>query len=212
VLRLTTEVGNTGRGPLDLRPRPGDCDGDGDPSNDRFAYQRIYVDANGDGAFEPRLDTAFHDRLAGCMNFHPAHDHWHFRGFAGYSLVNERNGRTVSEATKVSFCVIDTDPRWPRLPGFDQRGAYIQCGAKRPQGLGVGWADIYGAGLPGQALDITHVGPGRYCVVLVADPQDRMLELDEGNNAAGARIVLGPSGQVHSTHRGCSPPGLPPAG
>jgi hypothetical protein len=203
LLRLTTEVGNIGSGPLDLRPAVGDCDGDGDPRNDRLAYQRIFGDANGDGVFEPAVDTAFRDRFAGCMRFHPLHDHWHFKGFASYMLLNRRNGRTVASTSKVSFCAIDTNPRWPELPGFTTFGGYLYCEATRPQGISVGWGDIYGAGLPGQLLDLTSVGPGRYCVLTVADPQGRVHEINEANNVAGTSLILGRAGRVGSAHRPC---------
>jgi Lysyl oxidase len=202
-LRLTTEIGNSGRGALDLRPVVGDCDGNGDPRDDRLAYQRVYQDANANGVFEPRIDRGYRDRFAGCMRFHPAHDHWHFGGFASYALVNERNGRTVASTTKVSFCAIDTDPRWLRLPGFLRRGAYVDCAATKPQGLSVGWGDIYGAGLPGQLLDLTSVGRGYYCLVTVADPQGRVLEVNEGNNATGTSIALLGGQQVRSRNRPC---------
>jgi Lysyl oxidase len=205
LLRLTTEVANTGRGPLELRPAVGDCDGDGNPSNDRLAYQRVFQDANGDGVFERSVDRGFRDLPAGCMRFHSTHDHWHFRGFASYLLVNAHTGRVVSEADKVSFCAIDIDPRWPRLPGFTNVPVYDECGATRPQGLSVGWGDIYGAGLPGQTLDISHVGRGRYCLVTIADPQGRVLEVDEGNNATGTGIVIQRGGRVRSEHRPCPP-------
>jgi Lysyl oxidase len=209
VLRLTTEVANLGSGPLELRPAVADCDTDGDPRNDRLAYQRVFEDANSNHFFEPRTDTGFRDLVAGCMRFHPAHDHWHFRGFASYFLVSEANGRIVSSTSKVSFCAIDTDPRWRSLAGFRPLGAYTQCGSSRPQGLSVGWGDIYGAGLPGQALDVTRVGRGRYCLVTVADPQGRMLETNEGNNAVGTVILLRRGGRVHGAHRPCAPPPPP---
>jgi Lysyl oxidase len=203
LVRLTTEVGNVGRGPFDLRPVAGDCDGDGDARNDRLAYQRVYADANGDGVYGSSVDTAFRDRLAGCMHHHPAHDHWHFKGFAGYSLVNRRNGRTVASTNKVSFCALDTDPRWPELPGFTSLGGYLYCEANRPQGISVGWGDIYGSGLPGQFLDLTGVGPGRYCVVTVADPQGRVQELNEANNGTGTSLRLRKGGRLGGSGRPC---------
>jgi Lysyl oxidase len=202
-LRLTTEIANTGRGPLELRPRAADCDGNGDPRDDRLSYQRVYQDADANGVFEARTDTVYRDRFAGCMRFHPAHDHWHFRGFAAYSLINERNGRTVASTSKVSFCAIDTDPRWLRLPGFPTLGAYVDCAATKPQGISVGWGDIYGAGVPGQALDLTSVGRGRYCLVTLADPGGRVLELNEANNGAGTSIALLGGTRVRSRNRPC---------
>lgn len=202
-LRLTTEVGNSGQGPLDLRPAAADCNGDGDPRDDRLVFQRIFQDGNRNGVFEPRRDTTYRDQPAGCMHFHPSHDHWHFVGFASYTLINARNGRIVAAATKVSFCAIDTDPRWMDQPGFSSRGRYFECGATAPQGLSVGWGDIYGAGLPGQALDVTRVGPGPYCLITIADPQGRVSESDESNNAAGVRLFLRGGRRVAYRQRPC---------
>jgi hypothetical protein len=38
LIRLSNEVVNVGTGPLELRPRADDCDGDGNVANDRTSY------------------------------------------------------------------------------------------------------------------------------------------------------------------------------
>src|SRR5918997_3982348 len=56
LLRLTTEIANVGNGPLEVYPSAlsADCDGDGDPVNDRDASQRVFDDTNGSGGVAPR--------------------------------------------------------------------------------------------------------------------------------------------------------------
>ena len=58
-MRFSNEVVNVGAGPLELRPRVGDCNHNGDPADDRASWQRIYRDGNGDGRFTREVDTRF---------------------------------------------------------------------------------------------------------------------------------------------------------
>ena len=134
--------------------------------------------------------------------FHPAHDHWHFEGFARYELreVNPDGtmGAVLRTSDKVSFCLIDThaDKGGGLLPhyGWGRGGSfsrYASCRARDTQGISVGYGDLYHSGLAGQSLDITGlpstVGT-TYWVISTADPQNLVLETDEGNNAAAAKI------------------------
>src|SRR2546422_6578813 len=59
LLRLPNEIGNKGRGPLEIYPSASsnNCDGDGHPSNDRDVYQRIFLDSNGNRVFDRAQDT-----------------------------------------------------------------------------------------------------------------------------------------------------------
>ena len=71
LLRFANVIGNRGPGVLELYPVADDCDGDGDPQNDRSAYQRIYADTDGDGIFDRDVDEVAVERFVGCMFFHP---------------------------------------------------------------------------------------------------------------------------------------------
>jgi hypothetical protein len=169
-LLFSTEVANVGRGPLELVPAREDCDRNGDLDDDRTAYQSITGRRDGDR----------HVR-AGCVFHHPAHGHWHFEGFARYALQHV-NGRPAARGKKVSFCLIDS----ARTAAVRDTGAgaetYSSCGADATQGISAGWYDRYGAGLPGQSIDLRGLAAGRYRLVIHADYENRLVERDEGNN------------------------------
>lgn len=197
-LRLSNTIVNPGVGPLEIFPETGvgsDCDGDGDDADDRFAFQRTYLDSDdprSPGYFVRSQDPDSTTRSVGCMIFHPAHNHWHFDDFSFYVLRAESTGATVAQAKKVSFCVIDTDHAFPGLPGSPRFGYYgnAGCGADSVEGMSVGWGDTYGAFLPGQSLKVAGLPAANYCLMSRADPADRLIELDESNNTQRTRIFL----------------------
>jgi Lysyl oxidase len=193
LVRFSNEVVNVGIGPLELRPRVDDCNRNGNLRDDRTSYQRIYRDSNGDGTFTRGTDVRFRTRPAGCTRFHPAHKHWHFDALAEYSLHLQAAGplgRPVIVGKKVSACVLDTKRRLPSAPGSPRRKYYGSCRRDSIGGISIGWGDIYGARVSGQALDVTTLGDGVYCLVSRADPENRLLEANERNNARSTRIVL----------------------
>ena len=63
LLRFASIIGNAGAGVVELKPdtparsAEDDCDDDGDPLNDRKAFQRIFGDTDGDGVFTRGTDT-----------------------------------------------------------------------------------------------------------------------------------------------------------
>jgi hypothetical protein len=177
-----------------------DCDGDGNPANDRDTYQRIFLDSNADNVFDREQDLESHDRLFGCERYHPAHDHWHLLDFSRYKLVRERTGRTVVRSNKIGFCVVDTDHRFASLPGSPLEAYYPagseDCDRDSVDGISVGWADSYGYFLPGQQLNVTGLRRGRYCLVSTADPHNLLRESDDSNNAHRASIALHPAKQT----------------
>ena len=200
-LRLTNEIGNRGRGPLEVFPSstPTDCDGDGNPNNDRDTYQRIFLDSNADRVFDRAQDTASAERLFGCQRFHPPHDHWHLLDFTRYKLVRQRTGRTAARSTKIGFCIIDTARRFAGVPGSPAAPYYpagsADCDRDSIDGLSVGWTDTYGYSLPGQEVNVTGLRRGRYCLVSKADPSNVLQESDNSNNARRAPIALRPAKQ-----------------
>jgi hypothetical protein len=190
LVRFSNELVNVGAGPLELRPRADDCDGDGDLGNDRTSYQRVYRDANADGRFTRGLDVAHRTRSAGCTRFHPAHKHWHFEALAEYALHEGRPGPFLSAGKKVSACVVDTRRRLPKAQGSPRRKYYGGCRRDSVGGISIGWGDVYGARVTGQQLDVTTLRDGVYCLVSRADPENRLQESNERNNARTTRIVL----------------------
>ena len=200
LLRLSTEIGNVGTGPLEVFPSAAStgCDGDPDPENDRAASQRLFADTNASGVFERGSDGVFSERPFGCLRYHAAHDHWHTLGFARYELRQEPSGRLASARRKVGFCIADFRLSHPSTGSPPESHYPFGSGVERgcdeiaTQGLSVGWADLYGFPLPGQELDVENLRRGRYCLISRADPGDLLAEANEQNNVRRARIRLRP--------------------
>jgi hypothetical protein len=190
-LRLTSTVANRGSGALELFPVPGtDCDGDGDPANDRLAHQRVFRDTDGSGFFDRTVDVDSTAYPAGCMVYHPAHEHWHFEDFASYELLMPGTDTVVAATSKVSFCAVDNTPLAPVLPGQPAFGYYGDCSEDAVEGISVGWSDTYSSVLAGQEIDIHGVPDGDYCLAVSGDPSGILRESDEFNNRALRPIAL----------------------
>jgi hypothetical protein len=196
-LLFDNEVMNLHTGPLEVRPTDQQCT-TGQGASGRVAVQRVYFDSNGDGG---RLgsDSGYYERTTGCMTFHAQHHHWHFDDFSYFEL---RDGAdTVAAGSKMTFCIADVNRRQELFTSGNGLGTfsptatqYNLCSRSAPQGLSVGWGDLYSNGTSGQYVDITHVDDGDYCFVSIADPLDTLVETDEENNAARSLIRLSTAG------------------
>ena len=215
LLRLTTSVLNRGAGPLEMRPEARDCDQDGETSDDRTAYQIVYVDENEDGWFDRAEEgDSFDTRAAGCQVFHasPDHNHWHFEDFASYALraIDPEGtvGKPVSPVSdKVSFCLVDS-LRGKRLRlGSPASGHYgvgdNRCAQDEVTGISVGWIDVYSSSIDDQWVDVTDVAPGTYCLRATVDPTGRLEESNELNNSRGIRVALTKSSVEYLPRRRC---------
>ena len=170
-LRLTTAMANIGTGRMELRG--GETHGSA-----QDVYQRIY---------EP--NGTYTDILAGTFTYHPEHGHIHFDDFAEFRLravlPGGGVGDIVAAGDKISFCLLDVERynnSGPSSPYF------LECG--QVQGISVGWADVYDKGLPGQSIDISLVPDGTYWLEAVVDPDNRLIESNEGNNVTRIQINL----------------------
>jgi hypothetical protein len=194
-LRLTNVVSNMGSGPIELKPRKKDCDHDGKLTNDRTAIQRIFEDSNANGVFDRGVDTTFARRRVGCFHYDAVHGHWHFDDYASYELF-DLSGKLIRKHSKVGFCLVDnihvSDGSLPGDPGAGGYYGHVVsvCGDLQIQGVSVGWADSYAAGLKGQFIGIGGVADGNYCLVSTADPDDRIRETDETDNEARLQIQI----------------------
>jgi Lysyl oxidase len=206
-LRLDNTVANRGTGPLEIFPGDGpaaECNPTGPPEEGRFAWQRIFLDNPGADSpryFERADDTESTTEQIGCMRFHPAHDHWHLEGFSKYTLRRLPAGRFVGAATKVGFCLLDGFDESPDLPGAPEAGYYpheddepgfANCSPTSTNGISIGWADSYFAGLQGQSIVVTGIRQGRFCLISTADPEDRIRETNDANNSRGFRLEIHP--------------------
>jgi hypothetical protein len=177
-LRFGSTLANVGAGPLEVVPRPREqC-----ATGERGVAQAIYQDGNGNALFSRDTDTLRVFRRAGCMHFHPTHNHWHVDASARYWLTRAGDPATVlARHRKVSFCLRDS-----RQVGLDAgAGFYGFCTQKRRQGISVGWGDLYQSFLPGQSVRLPRsVRAGTYCLWQQADPLDVIRESNETDNVS----------------------------
>ncbi|MGB0652110.1 MAG: lysyl oxidase family protein [Thermoplasmatota archaeon] len=140
--------------------------------------------------------------------FSPCHSHYHFTDYVDYRLWTMRGWKAwdraraadpdampedvmatdpryadhLLEGRKQGFCVIDIRSYWA-VPS-----KYHSCSTD--QGITAGWADVYGAYLDGQWVDITDVGPGRYVLEVEINPGRVYDESDYANNRAAIRVRI----------------------
>ncbi|HTE74518.1 MAG TPA: lysyl oxidase family protein [Actinomycetes bacterium] len=188
VLRFESSLGNVGSGPLEVRPNQSQpC-----PPGQQNSTQLVYSDTNLNGVYNRLQDVSVWRHRAGCMLYHPTHDHWHFKASAQYSLVDPRNGdAVVSYRRKVSFCLRDT-ARVPAEYGtWTYREVYGTCTKRSPQGISVGWMDIYQSFLAGQRLVLPEgLADGLYCLQTVVDPVNQLVEGNDLNNSSVAAFGI----------------------
>lgn len=198
LLNVGFRVRNIGAGPLEVFPEiesePNDCNGDGDPTNDRIALQNEYLDSNGDGVFERDVDTDVRTRAAGCNAFHPAHGHWHSE-VVGNELLSEQTGKVVRSLEKITFCLTDWAVDDANRPGWSHTAYYPlgNCDQVSLQGISVGWLDQYSAGYASQDMEIEGLPAESYCIRTTVDLAGDILEESKSNNVAERRILLDPS-------------------
>jgi len=177
-LRFSATSWNNGTGPLELR-------GGEVTANGQNVYQRVYYS-----------DGGFYDRLVGTFEYHPAHNHFHFEGYAIYTL-NPVNAPGASQrySAKTSFCVMDTTKVNTSLPGAPKTGVYVTCNPDI-QGMSVGWGDRYGYNLAGQSIDLTGNPDGDYDLSIEVDPYQRLVEANDADNTSCVRVHIGVSNQT----------------
>ena len=206
-LRFDQVMRNAGQGPLELRfnRQIGDL-------GDQPVAQRVY-----------RSDGAFRDIPAGQVEFHPIHDHYHFKDFAqsvlwhADSAGNPAGTAPAAVGDKVSFCVSDTDLIAWGVKGDDPL-SYPAPDCLFPKqtignteffwyGLSRGWADRYNWYLPGQMIDTAGLSDGTYVLFTTVDPINRLLESDDTNNCASVIVELTglSTSQPHASRLGTGP-------
>jgi len=112
------------------------------------------------------------------FQYSTCHGHWHFRGYAIYSLYDQR-GQIIEKAGKESYCLEDSGPV-VKAPWVECSPAY-DCGH---QGVQRGWTDEYGSSLDCQWLDVTDVPDGIYRLELIINANLRLQEVSLDNNYA----------------------------
>ena len=194
-LRFSTISWNAGTGPLTLIAGTTDS-----ATNSQDVWQRINLEGGGDVR-----------RLAGSFVWHPLHSHFHFEGYALYTLQPAAaSGAAGRTSQKTTFCVMDTNRIDGTLPGSPTSGAYSTCGSST-QGMSVGWGDRYGYTLAGQSIDITGMADGDYKLFIDVDPQNRLTESSEADNQSCVllRIAVAAKTVQVLNAEGCDAPVAP---
>ena len=114
----------------------------------------------------------------GLFEFATCHNHYHFKHYALYELVNPATG-FVWRAAKRGFCMIDIE----KFQGFtgiaDNQPHFANCGAvgiPGNQGISMGWSDVYVWKLGGQFFLLDGgdgqppVPPGNYLIRITVNP------------------------------------------
>ena len=141
---------------------------------------------------------------AGTMEWDPreGHFHWHFTDFAQYRLLGADQKTVVVNSGKEAFCLVNTDAVDYTLPNAKWRPSNTDlsssCGQNTAvavrQVLDIGSGDTYGRGTPGQAIDVTDVPNGTYYLEVLANPSNKLAELDTTNNQSLRKVILSGSG------------------
>ena len=140
---------------------------------------RFTVTVNNVGDADLFIGDPNDPKLNDLFEFAECHQHYHFKNYAKYELVDPRTGY-VWRAAKRGFCMLDTDPvpsadgnEPPRAKQFNSCGA---IGIPGYQGISHGWADTYRFFLGGQYFVLdggdgqAPVPPGSYIIRITANP------------------------------------------
>lgn len=124
---------------------------------------------------DPNVHVANND---GLYEFATCHQHYHFRHYALYELVDPATGK-VWRAAKRGFCMIDIE-KYKDYPGPSNNARnFLNCGAQGipgNQGISRGWADVYVWQLGGQYFVLDGgdgqavVPPGEYLIRITVNP------------------------------------------
>jgi lysyl oxidase len=114
----------------------------------------------------------------GLYEFATCHNHFHFRHYALYELVDPVSGH-IWRAAKRGFCMIDVE-KYGSYPGPNNNNRqFLSCGAPGitgNQGISKGWADTYVWKLGGQFFVLDGgdgqdvVPPGSYVIRITVNP------------------------------------------
>jgi hypothetical protein len=117
----------------------------------------------------------------GLFEFATCHQHFHFRNYATYELIDPRTGH-IWKAAKRGFCMLDTDPNPAYMGEAPKNPQYRSCGTLTEhgnQGITHGWTDTYRFFLGGQYFVLDGgdgqpvVPPGQYIIRITANPAFR---------------------------------------
>jgi hypothetical protein len=111
-------------------------------------------------------------------------ENYQLEGYARYDLLAEPSGEEVLLGAKNGFCMRDSE-------GYDLPSESCKQYDCEDQGITVGCADNYVAGLACQWVDITDVDPGTYRIRVEINADQHLAELDYSNNTGFIDIRIG---------------------
>jgi hypothetical protein len=131
------------------------------------------------------------EAICGNPDFHcsPAggHGHAHFTNYARYELFHPDDlVNALRVGGKFGFCLEDTSCEAGITPVYD-------CSF---QGLTAGCEDLYSRFLGCQYIDVTGLAAGDYVVRVTADPEGKIAELDDTNNASEYPVYIEGAAEV----------------
>ena len=113
------------------------------------------------------------------------HQHYHFKGFASYTLFAADGETPVLEGRKYAYCMEDT-ARYHEGEAIGCDKVY-DCGF---QGIQRGWVDSYGWSLDCSWIDVTDIPPGNYVLQIEVNPSRVFPELSYDNNKAAVTVTI----------------------
>lgn len=183
-LQFSATVWNAGSSPLvvDGFRRKGEAVMD--------AYQ-YFIDQDGNQAGYQRVGEMEWDDK-------DTHQHWHFRDFARYRLL-DADQQGVVRSRKEAFCLANTDVIDYTVPGADWQpdgtDLHTSCGGRGSlslrEVLSSGSGDTYAQFRAGQSFSLKGLANGVYYIAVEANPVSRLVEQATDNNRALRKVTIG---------------------
>jgi len=190
-LRATSSVNSVGRGPAELR-------GHRHGWHNMRAVQRVHKKGGGKAIFRTKARLRF-KQIPGQGRY------WKFHDAARFELWSlDRRGerkRRITVGPKVDYCLRDLVHTGPGRPHSPAGMVYPGCSQDPNRdsvtlGTSVGWSDVYPASYHEQFIRTRKVPRrGCYAFVMIVDPTNKILELDERNNRAARTVFLRKDGR-----------------
>lgn len=183
-LQFSATVWNAGSSPLvvDGFRRPNEAVMD--------AYQ-YFIDSDGNQTGYQKVGEMEWDNK-------DTHQHWHFRDFARYRLL-DADKNAVVRSRKEAFCLANTDVIDYTVPGADWQpegtDLHTSCGGKGSRSLrevlSSGSGDTYAQFRAGQSFSLVGLPNGVYYISVEANPVGRLVEQKTDNNVALRKVTIG---------------------